>query len=196
VNNLLVLAFAAAAVLLWMLVPLLIAVVIYRLAPDKKLVAKGPFQGLNIKVHGPFVVYLVVLLGSASIWWKAFDVTIGMSKTKWTITARVMLIDGNRARVTPETSGRPMQKLRVKFDFPQVELSAYDRVSVQVPGSLSEWPDLVIQVPDFGEKIVYLNDLSTRAAKIDHAAATVELDDDIVIQERSRGPIGVGMDSR
>ena len=74
-GNLLVLAFAAAVVLLWMLVPLLIAFVIYKLAPDKDLVAKGPFEGLNIKVHGPFVIYLVVLLGSAFIWWKAFNVT-------------------------------------------------------------------------------------------------------------------------
>ena len=187
-----ILAFAAGVVLLWMFVPLVIAAVIYKLSPDKPLSAKGPFQGLNIKVTGPFVIYLLVLLGSASIWWKAFDVTIGTMKTRWTVTAPIMLIDRAKNKVVANSSGRSLDKLRVKFDFPQVVVSGYDRMAVQVPGNVREWPDLVLEIPGFGERILYLNDLS-KAAKIDYATATVELDDVVVITEQSREPIGVGM---
>jgi hypothetical protein len=194
-SNLTVLTFAGAVVLLWMLIPLLVAVVIHHLAPDKEITARGPLHGLNIKAHGPFVVYLVVLLGSAAIWWKAFDVTIGMSKTKWTVTARVSLIDRQQNPVAADTA-RQMQRMHVKFDFPQAIVSGYDRISVQVPGNIQNWPDLVIHVPEFGERIIYLNDLSTRAAKIDHSTATVELDDVIVVTERQAEPIGVGMSAQ
>jgi len=192
-GQLFILAFASGVVLLWMFVPLVIAGVIYKLSPNKTLSAKGPFQGLNIKVTGPFVIYLLVLLGSAPIWWKTFDVTIGTMKTRWTVTAPIMLIDHAKNKVAADSSGRSLERLRVKFDFPQVVVSGYDRMTVQVPGAIREWPDLVLEVPNFGEKILYLNDLSKGAAKIDYATATVELDEVIVITERSREAIGVGM---
>ena len=47
---------------LTLLLPILPAVIIYRIFPDTKVAAQGPLRGLNIKTSGAFAAYVITVL--------------------------------------------------------------------------------------------------------------------------------------
>ena len=95
--------FAATAciLMLWVLLPLIPAVLIYRLFPDTPIGISGILQGLKINAGGAFAGYLIVLLVIKPWVSEAYIDVGGLLHPAWTITGSLRLIDKHGAVAHP-----------------------------------------------------------------------------------------------
>lgn len=77
--------------ILWVLLPLVPSVLIYKMFPDTKVAASGPFAGLTIAAGGAFAGYLIILLALPLLVRLAGDQIRDQLRSDdiWTIQARV-----------------------------------------------------------------------------------------------------------
>jgi hypothetical protein len=71
---------------IWVALPLLPAVLIYRLFPNAPLVVTGPLAGLTIKTGGAFAAYLLIFLLIKSQVETTKDFIGGAMRSYWEIT--------------------------------------------------------------------------------------------------------------
>ena len=90
----LLVAFELAVLLgVWVSLPLVPAVLIYRYFPDAQVIAGGPLAGLTIKTSGAFAAYLIVLLVIWPLVNTTKDVIGSEMRPFWTVHGKVKLID-------------------------------------------------------------------------------------------------------
>ena len=79
----------------WVALPLLPAILIYRLFPNNPLVVSGPLAGLTIKTGGAFGAYLLIFLIIKSPVDTTKDFIGGAMRPYWEINGEVSLVDNS-----------------------------------------------------------------------------------------------------
>jgi len=87
--------------ILWVLLPLAPALLIYKLIPNNNVTAQGTYAGLKIKAGGAFAAYLVVFAGISVLVDRAYDAVGASSRSAWTINGSFRLVDENGATWHP-----------------------------------------------------------------------------------------------
>ncbi len=77
----------------WVALPLLPAILIYRLFPDAPLVLTGPLAGLTVKTGGAFAAYLIIFLLIKSQVETTKDFVGSAMRSYWQVTAEASLTD-------------------------------------------------------------------------------------------------------
>ncbi|WP_407149360.1 hypothetical protein [Bradyrhizobium sp. ORS 86] len=90
-----------ALLAVWVLVPLIPAVLIYNRFPNAPLVANGPLAGLTINTGGAFAAYLIILLVITPLVFSAKDYIHEATRPYWEIRGELVLLDetGNPIQV-------------------------------------------------------------------------------------------------
>lgn len=130
--------------ILYFLVPLIPAVVIYKLFPDTKVSAKGPFSGLNINTTGAFSAYIIALISGIFIINNTIEVIKTYQKQKteeidffWQVKSNLKIIEDDSVLVTNETSNQILDKIQVNLQpTPNWYRNSDDGYIVYVPNSL------------------------------------------------------------
>jgi hypothetical protein len=134
--------------MLWIFGPLVPAILIYRLFPETKVAASGPFAGLTIRATGAFGAYITTLLIAYPLNLRLYSIMGSQLKPVWTLRAEVIASDA---------AGKPIlyngfyNGMRVSFapDF-QVMAGRQVKLSVPIDGDGRTWPTITIQVPNYG----------------------------------------------
>jgi hypothetical protein len=134
--------------ILWVLLPLAPAVLIYWLFPNTPVAVSGPLSGLTVRTGGAFGAYLLVLLLTYGQL-RTINQSIAMLDSQfWNVTGTVQLVD---SRNRPIDSPDLIQKLAVVTKPETHLIDKYEirlRIVQETDGSL---PITVIKIPEFGE---------------------------------------------
>jgi hypothetical protein len=176
----------------WILLPLIPAVLTYKIAPGEKIAASGPLSGLTIRVTGAFAAYLIVFLLSFSAFRDGLAIAAAMAKPNWMLSAKIVLRDEKGDPVDASASSIP--PVTVTYD-PPLSRSYPDRLEIVVPGNADQWPNVVLHIPSFGGKTIYLKDeVKNDAITMSPLRLEARLDDPIIIRRQNLKPIGVGLE--
>ena len=159
----------------WVLLPLIPAILIYWLFPETKVAVDGPLADLRVNAGGAFAAYLIVFLVMSAFIKENFDKIVHPT---WTIQGKVKLIgkDGQERH-----SVNYFQNAVVKTIPPVVTVSVGDPFfSVNVPDISGDAPLLVLDIPDFG---VYMREIAP--GEIDWHKRKIALKDVIEIREQT-----------
>jgi len=169
--------FAATAciVMLWVLLPLIPAVLIYRLFPDTPIGISGILQGLKINAGGAFAGYLIVLLVIKPWVTEAYIDVGGLLHPAWTITGSLRLIDKHGAVAHPGDAF--FQKIGIRTQ-PEMNSFADPTFTMTIPEGPRGIPKIFLVVPDYGVTV------PLKLGRIDTMHKTAEIDGDAIeIQE-------------
>jgi hypothetical protein len=89
---------------IWVALPLVPAILIYRYFPDTQVAASGPLAGLTVKASGAFAAYLVVFLLIFALVSPIKDVIGSGMRPFWEIRGKVKLVDENGKPISGEGS--------------------------------------------------------------------------------------------
>jgi hypothetical protein len=141
----------------WVALPLLPAVLIYRLFPNAPLVVTGPLAGLTVKTGGAFAAYLIIFLLIRS----QVDTTVNfigsMTRSYWEITGELSLTDATGKdvdaldsiladlRTRPSTFSH--DGATVSFKIPEERMGHLPKVLLYFPAG-SGWGSLNLNLDD------------------------------------------------
>jgi hypothetical protein len=169
--------------ILWVLLPLAPAVLIYWLFPNTPVAVSGPLSGLTVRTGGAFGAYLVVLLLTYGQL-RTINQSIAMLESQfWNVRGTVQLVD---SKARPIDSPDLLQKYMVvtkpdthMFDKYEIRL----RIVQEMDGSL---PITVIKIPEFGE-----HRIMWASGKKDEFKRTITFTAPLKIQQESSTSIPV-----
>jgi hypothetical protein len=130
-------------VVFWVLLPLIPAVLIYRLFPDTSVAISGPLAGLTVRATGAFAGYLIVLAIIHSWTTYAYDFVGGSLHPAWTIQGRLNIVskDGTPIRELP---GDFFQKICLRTD-PNIYTFEYPTFTITVPETPNGIPKIYLE---------------------------------------------------
>lgn len=113
------------AILVCMFVPLVPAILIYKLYPNSKVIVNGPFRGLTVKATGAFGAYflllVVVIYLAGNEWVKTISENSSNTRnssnsmTEWTIKGRAKFLNENGIDVNREDFDKLVGQYVVDF---------------------------------------------------------------------------------
>ena len=88
--------------IIWVGLPLVPAIMIYRYFPETQVFASGPLAGLKVKTSGAFAAYLIVFLCILLLVNTTKDVIGSGMRPYWEIRGKVKLVDENGKPISGE----------------------------------------------------------------------------------------------
>lgn len=165
---------------LYVLLPMIPAIVIYRLFPDTKVALSGPFANLTMKSTGAFAAYVVVVSLGFFLIKNTHTIIAGMVQPMWTIKATLELQDTDGKRLDDQS---PLQYLEV-FLKPDLRIKEGNFIKLQVPSTGVSKPEYLInfKLPQFGEKTIDTSQLKSDEINEDSFSRVLRIEKPISIQ--------------
>lgn len=171
--------------LLWVLAPLIPAILIYKLFPATTVAVSGPFASLTVRASGAFAAYLVVFAATYPIIKNMESTFSGFQKSIWTIKAQIQMLDRNGIELTSFDS---LSRVNVYTEPKPFSVNG-NIVRMKIAEGDGEFPLLVVQAPSFGGKAIPVD--RGKSFRFDNYNKTIELIEPIKIQEIA--PVGFGV---
>jgi hypothetical protein len=166
------------------LLPIVPAILTYKITPGQVLSLGGPFQGMTMNATGAFAAYLIVFFALLyNQWWVGRAIIEeSFAETAWVIrgTPKFVGADGGAvpAPDLTHTEVRLSPPLRQRVDDTGVEIT--------VPMKLSNKPLIYLHVPNWGGGRIILG----KGAKEDALSRSIELTEAIEFrQQPAPGPL-------
>ena len=132
---------------IWVALPLVPAILIYRYFPDTQVAASGPLAGLTVKASGAFAAYLVVFLLIFALVSPIKDVIGSGMRPFWEIRGKVKLVDENGKPI----SGEDLLKT-IHFEVVPDPLGhERGKLTLKVPQDRGDLPDIYVVIPNWGK---------------------------------------------
>lgn len=168
----------ACIIVLWVLLPLIPAVLIYWLFPDAAAFANGKLLGLTVKAGGAFAAYLIVLLVIKPWVTETYNQIGGWEHPAWTITGALRVYDKHGAVSHPGDTF--FRKIGV-ITQPEINSFADPTFTITVPEGPRGIPKVFLSIPDYGVTV------PLKLNKIDPIHKTAEIEGEAIeIREPSR----------
>jgi len=171
--------FAFLLYLLFVLLPLVPTVLIYKFFPEEKVTATGVFSNFRFNATGAFAAYVVTVFLGYFLVTKIHKQICQISNPSWTIKAEVNLKDPHGNEIN-----RPhlLETLNVLID-PELKTTKGNKVILKLPGDRSTWATTMIkfEIPGFGFSTIDLGDAS-KTATIDEYDLVMNLDKPVYIK--------------
>ena len=162
----------ACVVTLWVILPLIPAVLIYWLFPNAAVSIRGILvPGLTIKAGGAFAAYLTVLLVIKPWVDEAYIDIGGWLHPAWTITGALRLIDKNGTLAHPGDAF--FQKIRPKTQ-PEMNSFGDPTFTITIPEGPRGIPQVFLVVQDYNVSV------PIKLGKKDFIHKTAEIDGDAI----------------
>lgn len=140
-----------ATLAVWLLLPLLPAILIYRLFPNTVVALQGPFQGLTLSAGGAFAAYIVVVLLAFFAVRDIISAIRHPPNTTWALEAALQVEDEN-GRSVPT----PQDGVTVSLDPAPVNVSG-ETFRANIKREPAGWPTIRVQVDGYGAKTFVLD---------------------------------------
>jgi hypothetical protein len=140
---------------MWVLLPLIPAVLIYWMFPNTPVAVSGPLAGLTVKTGGAFGAYLVVLLLTYAQLDKINQSIGALGSQFWTVKAQVDLVAGPGEE--PFKYADLVRKSEVETTPPWHMFNEYEVTLRIMEDRNGELPIAVIKIPNFGQQRIDWN---------------------------------------
>jgi len=166
---------------LYVLLPMVPSIVIYRLFPDTKVALSGPLANLTMKSTGAFAAYIVVVSLGFFLIKNTHTIIAGMVQPMWTIKATLELQDADGKTLDDQS---PLQYLDV-FLKPDLRIKEGRFIKLQVPSTGVTKPEYLInfKIPQFGEKTIDTSLLKSIEIKEDSFNRILLISNPILIRQ-------------
>ena len=134
----------------WVLLPLLPAVLIYRLFPNNPLVVSGPLAGLTVKTGGAFGAYLLIVLLTWVQIEKINSLVWGLQDQIWTVKTHIQLVDEKEKPINSEEWTRRFELVL----SPEVHSINKHVVRLRLVEDKDGLPVTELKVKDFGSHVI------------------------------------------
>ncbi len=167
-----------ALYVLYVLLPMIPAVVIYKIFPDSKVAATGAFANLSFKTTGAFAAYVITVFLGYFIIQNTHHLIAQISHPVWILKAKVKLEDKDG---TPYPDKKVLETLVVAIEPSLQDVKGCD-VILSLPGSKKSWETtkLFFNVPKVGGRRLDLSEIS-QDAKINNYDLIMKLNKPIII---------------
>jgi membrane protein implicated in regulation of membrane protease activity len=165
--------------LLWILAPLIPAVLIYWLFPSTTIAVNGPLAALSVKATGAFAGYLVVFAATYPLANRAEETVGSFQRPYWTINARIQLQEKDKKDIVAPA----LFDTLIVQTKPEPFYTAENYVHLLVPEGQG-LPYIIFQIPNFGRRGFDLKEATERLS-IDEYNKTITVNDPIVISRQS-----------
>lgn len=136
----------------WVSLPLLPAVLIYRLFPNTSVTTSGPLANLTINASGAFAAYLIVFLITMPMANSIKNAIGGAIRPSWEIHGQVKLVDEGKTILREDL----LTTIRLETR-PSVLSHTGEALLLKIPEEDGYFPRVVVQVPDWGYGFIDLN---------------------------------------
>lgn len=162
----------------YVLLPMIPAIVIYRMFPDTKVSADGILSNLNVKTTGAFAAYVITVFLGFFLIQNTHHLIAQMSNPSWTLITKVELLNDDK---TSYSNKNLLETLVVSVD-PKLQRVDGGEVIMSLPGSSKSWETtrLKFEIPHFGYQIIAVSDV-TKSASIDNYELIMKLKDPVYI---------------
>jgi len=162
----------------YVLLPMIPAVVIYKMFPDTKVSANGILGQLNFKTTGAFAAYVVTVFIGFFLVQSTNRLIFQMSKPAWTLNTKVKLLNYDGS---PYRDKNLLETMVVSIQ-PEIQRVSGDDATISIPYSKEQWQmtSLKFDIPHFGYTTVKVNEI-TQHATIDDLGLIVTLHDPVTI---------------
>ncbi len=169
----------------WVSLPLLPAVLIYRLFPDTAVAVSGPLARLTFKATGAFGAYLIVFFALYHfITTQVYNVVGGFFHPSWTITGKLNLIDKNGK---PVHAQRYFQNLTIRTQ-PELHSFGDPTFRITIPEGENGLRVVILDIPAFGQYYWEPKNVKPGEEEIDWFNKTIELKTPIEIRQTTTTP--------
>ena len=170
---------------LYVLLPMIPAILIYRLFPDTQVSLKGPLSKLTMKTTGAFAAYVVTVILGAYLVKNTLDIINAMAQPgelTWTVKAEVELRDKENHQIdNPDM----LSLIQVSIQ-PEITSKTGRIVQLKLPRDKEEkWPHNLItfSIPQFGSEPRDLSTLSTPDVEIDKSHRVFRIVKPVIIKK-------------
>jgi hypothetical protein len=177
--------FAIFLLLIMVSLPLIPAVVIYRLFPNTQVAASGPFSGLTLKSSGAFSAYLIVFLGMVPFASKTFEFVREVASPSWRIAGR-LLVTGPNGKTIPDQNVKG--NVQVELDPSNIDMAG-GRFEVSVPVLNNSIPKLIFDFGSAGSQVVDVED--RKQFPQDRDGSKILLRNPVAVRLGSAGPYNI-----
>lgn len=144
------------------LLPLVPAIVIYKLFPDTKVAAQGPLSGLTLRASGAFAAYIVVFALTIHLTYRVMGLVESNVAAVWNVRFKVDLVGPKGQRLQDNTLMDAMQISQQ----PQHIVVAGGSGWAKVAETERKLPRLIFTVPLRGSTFVDLQERVDRDADV------------------------------
>lgn len=174
---------------LYLLLPMIPSVIIYKIFPDTKIAVSGPLQGLTIKATGAFAAYLICCLVGYPIVSGAKN-AISLEQEGnyvWQVNAKVNLIKSDDK--TPLTAEEAYQYLKRLSPAIKPSMITIDEnyVSLFIPERMMQMASITFQIEGFQPKVIKKEELD-KAKQNTSTDKTINLGE-INLRQFNVGPV-------
>jgi hypothetical protein len=171
----------------WVLLPLLPAILTFRLFPQTSVAVSGPFANLTVRAGGAFAAYLIVLAATYLFLVKTIRDDIDSWKVAhqfWTVQIPVEFIGADGNRITNKNSiMNVLSSMKVETKPDQHGFGG-DKITLRiVPFEAGRLPLITLKINKFVDETIDLTDSQLQAEK---KGLFMEIKDKIVIREEQR----------
>jgi len=163
------------------LMPLIPAILIYRLFPSTGVAIRGPLANLSIRASGAFAAYLIVFMVTYPLVQTTKETIGGFQRQFWTISGVVKLLGINGNEIT---SNDLLNRIDIKTEPKLHVIGAHLRLKVVESGE-GDLPLITVEIPKWGRRDI---DLKSISVSIDNYRKTMDLKEPIIIQEEASSP--------
>lgn len=148
---------------LYVLLPIIPAVIIYKLFPKTTADVSGPLGGLTVKAGGAFAAYIVTVVLGSTLVSRIDDRIAAMSTPVWEVNAKLEFRD-NQGRVIRDPQDI-VKDVKVMV-YPALEELIYPEFTMRLPLVKPDlWPTLVFQAPGFKPHPIHLKKKAENAQR-------------------------------
>ncbi len=143
---------------LWVLLPLIPAILIFWIFPDTKIEVGGPLNGLSVKASGAIGAYILVFAAiGAPILRTGSDLMTNLHHHFWTVQGHIKLFDGKVHDEGHEIKGERREIIVTTTPQPY-RLDGNLFIGSLAEDAAKRLPDINISIKGFEPKTVDLND--------------------------------------
>jgi hypothetical protein len=161
----------------WVLLPLVPAILIYWLFPNTAVAVGGPLANLTVRASGAFAAYLVVFLVTYGLVQRTEETIDGFLHPYWRITGVVQILEKDGKEMQYATY---LDNIKVGTRPPAFDVAGYN-LKINIPQA-DEFPYLVLEITNFEPAVIDLNK-SPNVIK-DNYHKTIEITTPLIIKQK------------
>ena len=181
--EMLVLLSLVGLIAIWVMLPLVPAILIYRLFPSTAVAVSGPFANLTVRASGAFAAYLVIFAGTYILVNRAYEEVSGFQHPAWRLKGHIVLVDKDGREVRAENI---LRNINIRTDPDQFKVQSY-RVQLSIPEIGGDLPAVIFEVENWGKKEIDLR--SASEVTIDRSRKIIEIKNPITIKDQFGGSL-------
>jgi hypothetical protein len=167
----------------WVSLPLLPAILIYRLFPSTQVAVAGPLASLTVRASGAFAAYMVVFMAIYPLVHTTTGTMGSFEHHFWTVNGRVKLVAESGQEMLAEAL---LRKMEIHPDPDPLRVASYMLRLKVIEDSDGDLPVLTIDVPGFGTSLIDLRS-GSKGIIVDKLRRAISITEPIEIREAGQG---------